>query len=120
MRVIMRAAVCLLLGMSEMASASVFSCQGVVRVVGVSDGGSITTDFGYGIFPVCSVTGQVDFMTVESCRSLYSMLLTAQTSGKSVRLHFSTSAPSLNGISSCSELGNWSWRVPYFAEIPLT
>ena len=96
------------------AMADNFSCSGPIAELGLASGGNVTVDLGYGVWTICNLSGTSGSATKETCAGWYSSLITARAGTKTITLYFTPSDNS--GITTCSGLGTWSVRAPYFLE----
>jgi hypothetical protein len=89
---------------SQSALAVDYSCDGPVTGVTVGPGGHVAAanaggqQWGY----FCQLTGTTNGITPETCRGILALLLTAQASGKSVRLWY-------RDDNNCSTYRGWNW-----------
>ncbi|WP_061035160.1 MULTISPECIES: hypothetical protein [Vibrio] len=98
-------AVCLVL-LSFNVHASRYTCSG--KVIGVSldakSGDVLVERIGPLSWPrLCKVDNEHDNISAEACRTIYSTLLTAQTTNKEVTLWF-------NDSKDCSESSHQPWK----------
>jgi hypothetical protein len=91
-------------------SASAFSnyvCSGAVNGVGIDpkSGAILVQSIGVLEWPkLCSVRAEINGTSVEACKVIYSTLLTAQTTQKSVTLWF-------NDGKDCSKVSHVPWET---------
>jgi hypothetical protein len=104
--------------MSGPVYASAIFCDAVPYArLGVDAGGNILVDFtGAGIVNVCNTSVQERGISKEGCVAWYSGLLTHRASKTKVRFYFDNANPQNSGLTSCSQLGDWTTRAPYFME----
>jgi hypothetical protein len=107
-----------LLTISTPVSAGVVLCDAVPYArLGIDAGGSLLVDFaGSGIVNICNMGTADRGISKEACVSWYSGLLTHRASRTKVRFYFNDANPSNAGLTSCSGLGDWTARAPYFME----
>jgi hypothetical protein len=90
---------------------SAISCTGNIQVLALNPiSGLVQLNIGYGWWYICSVSSAVNGVPVDTCKSLYSMMLADQASGRQMSLAFdTTNYPSL----SCGTIGNWAVPTPF-------
>lgn len=99
---------CLLLMLSCFSASAVSAdtwCEGTVNSLGIKKDGLVYVS-GPGGLPVvylCNVQNKDNGVEVESCKTMYSTLLAAQSQKRSVNITF---APK---IAACSELESWNY-----------
>ncbi len=79
------------------------TCLGEIKEVYSNPiGGYVQLDYGYGVNTICSVETELQRISPQSCKALYSGLLAADTQKKSVEIRY-------HGDFNCSvsELGNF-------------
>ncbi len=90
-----------------------YTCTGGVQGVSINPrNGTILVEKLAGLeWPVlCSVQAEANGITAEACRSIYSILLTAQMSQKEVSLWFDDDATG----GSCDSHGSWTYLKGWY------
>lgn len=104
-------AACSLIAFCGPTLAAGFYCDGLITTVGLN---SSLLYVGYGTVPiqsVCSVTGTVNGIPPETCRSWQALILSAQAQGRKVR--FSYDSATSGNPASCAEFQTWAAAAPY-------
>lgn len=86
---------------------STYSCTGHVDGVGLDpkSGDVLVKSIGDLLWPrLCSVKAEMNGVSVEACKTIYSTLLTAQTSNKTITLWFS-------GNKTCTATDHPAWQT---------
>jgi len=107
------AALFLALGFYSPSTYAAIACTGNVSLLALSPGnGIVQVSNGFGVWYLCSVSSVVNGVPTESCKAVYSTLLAAQASGRTMTMDFDTTAQ-------CSQLGNWAVPnpIPYYMQI---
>jgi len=94
-----------------------FTCDGKVNTLALEpQNGFLWLSTGYGVHFLCNVASIQNNVDPAMCRTLYTMLMAAKLSGKTIRQHYDHAGTSGK---SCSTLGSWSAPdpLPYFVEI---
>jgi hypothetical protein len=91
-----------------------FSCPGQVAYLGSGNDGAVQVSVGNGVWTICNLTSIYNGSTTpQGCQGWYSMLISAKLAGRSVVIFFNSDAVGNDGITSCSNLGDWTQRTPY-------
>ena len=87
-----------------------YTCAGPVSGVQISPGGVLSASSYAGLSWVhlCSVEAATNGVSADTCKAIYSMLLTAQATGKSVRLWFN------DDPNTCASHGPWTWLTGWY------
>lgn len=87
-----------------------YTCSGPVSGVQISPAGVVSAASYAGLSWVhlCSVETAQNGVSPATCKSIYAMLLTAQTSGKSVRLWFN------DDPNTCASHTPWTWITGWY------
>lgn len=106
-RVLLIAAASVLTSQTALAD---YTCSGPVSGVQISPGGvvSATSYAGLSWVYLCSVETSQNGVSPATCKSIYAMLLTAQTSGKSVTLWFNDEPKT------CTSHTPWTWITGWY------
>jgi len=98
-----------------------FDCTGPVSSLALSPNGTVQVSVGtFGVWYLCELSntdtyGGVTF-TTDGCKGIYAMLLTAQSTGNSVTMDFSSSDSGGTNGADCTALGSWVQpsSAPYY------
>jgi hypothetical protein len=93
---------------------SAVACDGHVGYVALGPAhGVLQVDYGYGIHYVCSIQtppptqvgmpAWAEAVSPSNCKGLYALFLSAQLSGKTVRVYFA------DPVNTCTQIGHWVW-----------
>ena len=82
-------------------------CTGKLKRVAMSPGGTVQVDYGYGVHYLCRFTESYGGFSPDTCKAMYSTLLTAFAAKHEVSFYFDS-----NGYASCADLPNWSALSP--------
>ncbi len=104
-----RAAVVAILAISVSPAFANYSCSGAVQGITISpDGQVFASSIGSLSYPrICSVTATSNGVSTEACKVIYSALLTAQTTGKTVSFTF-------NDAGDCNSHTAWGWLTGWY------
>ena len=86
-----------------------FSCKGKVQTIGLDPtAGTLIVNMGHGTHYLCKIHELYNGVDPLVCRSWYSMLLSAQASGREIEQAF-------NGTEeqTCATLGHWAVPNPF-------
>lgn len=89
-----------ILALAPSAHANLF-CSGVPTLVAMHPNGPLQINIGYGVGFLCSFTQNYGSFTPETCRAVYSMLLSAYHAKSTVILAFNAN------YTVCEDLPNW-------------
>lgn len=89
-----------------------FVCSGPVSSLALGPSGTVQVSLGsFGVWYLCELStsdsyGGVTF-TSDGCKGIYAMLLTAQATGQSVTMNFTSSDSGGSNGTDCAALGSW-------------
>jgi hypothetical protein len=85
--------------------------------LGIDAGGTVlVTVIGTGRVKVCNLELEQGGITARTCAGWYSTFMTARMARTPVTLYFDETNPNNGGSNSCTTLGEWTVRVPYYIE----
>lgn len=95
-----------------------FACQANPSdFLGIDAGGTVLTSIeGTGRVKVCNLELEQAGITAKVCAGWYSALLSARMSRTKITMYFDESNPQNAGAISCTTLGEWTVRAPYYIE----
>ena len=95
-----------------------FACQATpADFLGIDAGGTVLTSIeGTGRIKVCNLEVELAGIGAKTCAGWYSTLLSAHMARSQVTVYFDETNPHNAGSTSCTTLGEWVVRVPYFLE----
>jgi hypothetical protein len=106
----------------QQASAAAMSCVTPIIQVGTSGWGSVTLSTNFSSAALtCSLSGTINTVTASTCQAWYGTFLSAQATGRPVRLFYDT-AETYNttlqlNVCTGANFGSWVWRVPYYVMV---
>jgi hypothetical protein len=91
-------------------------CQADPAVsLAIDSAGNVYTNFvGAGVVNICNMYQNERGITKETCAGWYSGLLSAQSQRTKVTFYIDNAVGPNVGVTSCSTLGNYATRAPYF------
>lgn len=98
-----------------------FTCTGNVSSISIHVDGRLITNYGHGEHIICNLEGLtmtegqyiVNNMPKSICQSIYTLLMTAKATGKTVSMIYDPlQGPRPNRATSCTELGSGVWPNP--------
>ncbi len=90
-------------------------CKGTVKTIAFHPtGGVLQVNAGYGTHYLCKLHETFNGVHPEICKSWYSMLLTAQASGRAISQYYN-----FQSGQSCETVGNWDVPnpMPYYVQL---
>jgi hypothetical protein len=88
-----------------------YACEGPVYGVHVNGGGVLSVESmpGGSWLYLCQVDVPTNGVSADACKGVYTLFLTAQTTGRRVRIWFSDDGYNCTNHPSWSWLANWYW-----------
>lgn len=107
-------AACVMIAISGPTLAVGFFCDGQITGIGLNTGWLYVSYGSVPIQSVCAVSGTVNGIPAETCRSWQALILAAQAQNKTMR--FSYDSATSGNPTSCAGFQAWAAAAPYFIQ----